>query len=386
VSNAWKKWQGIILGLTRNKAVDLKLAEEEAFRTWLAADGERQMKYGELLDDFSLLYGELEQYSVAMDLMTESIMAVELHRQLRRVQQMMGRGAPADQIRSAMDRFYKDYHPPLDEECYAAMMEAYSRQIPKAFKPAFLQEAEQDHQGDFSSFAREVYKKALLNQPDKFESFLSLYEKKPAAAQKKLDKDPLAKYLKEVMDIYRGSVIAEVSRIQRELDQNYKLYMAALREQSENVLYPDANFTMRLTYGKVNDYDPRDGVEYRHYTTLAGVMDKEREGFEDYAVPDKLRELFEANDFGPYGVDGTMPVCFTATNHTSGGNSGSPVMDADGRLIGINFDRNWEGTMSDVHYDPKLCRNISVDIRYVLFIIDKYAGAGYLLEEMDIHW
>jgi len=171
------------------------------------------------------------------------------------------------------------------------------------------------------------------------------------------------------------------------LDRNYKIYMAALLEKEQDRrLYPDANFTMRFTYGKVDRYKPKDGVEYRYYTTLSGVMDKSTEGFEDYAVPEKLKELYEAKDYGKYGVNGTMPVCFIASNHTSGGNSGSPVMDADGRLIGINFDRNWEGTMSDVHYDPSLCRNISVDIRYVLFIIDKFAGAGYLLDEMDIVW
>jgi hypothetical protein len=159
-----------------------------------------------------------------------------------------------------------------------------------------------------------------------------------------------------------------------------------LEKEEDHVLYPDANFTMRLTYGKVDGYRPEDAVEYRYYTTLSGVMEKSMEGFEDYAVPDKLRELYEARDYGRYGVNGTMPVCFLASNHTSGGNSGSPVMDADGRLIGINFDRNWEGTMSDVHYDPSLCRNISVDIRYILFIIDKFAGANYLLDEMDIVW
>jgi len=152
------------------------------------------------------------------------------------------------------------------------------------------------------------------------------------------------------------------------------------------VLYPDANFTMRLTYGKVDGYQPEDGVQYQYYTTLSGVMEKGTEGFEDYTIPDRLRDLYKAKDYGRYGANGTMPVCFIASNHTSGGNSGSPVLDADGRLIGINFDRNWEGTMSDVYYDPALCRNISVDIRYVLFLIDKFAGAGYLLEEMDIHW
>ena len=194
-------------------------------------------------------------------------------------------------------------------------------------------------------------------------------------------------YLNQFLEIYRVGIIPEYGRIQTELESTYRTYMAALLEMAEDhVLYPDANFTMRLTYGKVDGYQPEDGVQYQYYTTLSGVMEKETEGFADYAIPDRLRDLYEAKDYGRYGVNGTMPVCFLASNHTSGGNSGSPVLDADGRLIGINFDRNWEGTMSDVYYDPALCRNISVDIRYVLFLIDKFAGAGYLLEEMDIHW
>ena len=163
--------------------------------------------------------------------------------------------------------------------------------------------------------------------------------------------------------------------------------MAGLMDMDpELTKYPDANFTMRLTYGKVDGYQPVDGVQYQYATTLSGIIEKGKGEFEDYMIPDKLTKLYQEKDFGPYGIDGTMPVCFIASNHTSGGNSGSPVLDADGRLIGINFDRNWEGTMSDIHFDPSLCRNIAVDIRYVLFIIDKFAGAGYLLDEMKIVW
>jgi len=152
----------------------------------------------------------------------------------------------------------------------------------------------------------------------------------------------------------------------------------------EKLFYPDANLTMRITYGRAEGYFPRDAVEYEYYTTLKGVMEKENQEVYDYFIPDYLKKLYDTRDYGDYGVGGRMPVCLIASNHTSGGNSGSPVLNAEGQLIGINFDRNWEGTMSDYIYDPDQCRNIILDIRYALFIIDKFAGAGYLIDEMTV--
>lgn len=178
-------------------------------------------------------------------------------------------------------------------------------------------------------------------------------------------------------------VMPQMAMFYQNLDELYASWVKAQFEMQPEIRhYPDANFTMRLTYGEVQGYTPEDAVDFDYYTTLSGVIEKSKEGKHDYVIPEKLADLYYAKDFGDYGVDGTMPVCFAASNHTSGGNSGSPVIDASGRLIGINFDRNWHGTMSDEMYDPNMCRNIAVDIRYVLFIIDKYAGAGYLLDEM----
>lgn len=154
--------------------------------------------------------------------------------------------------------------------------------------------------------------------------------------------------------------------------------------QQNKKLYPDANFTMRVAYGKVEGYQPRDGVRYAHYTTLNGIMEKDVPEIYDYNVPQKLRDIYSSGDFGSYAVDGTVPVAFSASVHTTGGNSGSPAINADGQLVGLNFDRCWEGTMSDIMFDPDRCRNIMLDVRYILFIIDKFAGAGYLLDEMEI--
>jgi hypothetical protein len=276
---------------------------------------------------------------------------------------------------------------PIDREIFAAMLEAYDTHMSAPYLPAFFDDIKGKYKSDFSKFAEATYNKSVFSQPENMAKLLDKYESNPEAAIKQLDKDPILNYLAQFKDLYMVDINPEHGKLEDELKPNYKKYMAALIEKEQDkLLYPDANFTMRLTYGKVDGFKPLDGVEYQYQTTLAGIMDKGTQDFEDYAVPEKLTELYAAKDYGKYGVDGTMPVCFIASNHTSGGNSGSPVLDADGRLIGINFDRNWEGTMSDVHYDPSLCRNISVDIRYILFIVDKFAGAGYLIDEMDIVW
>ena len=387
VSNAWKKWKGIILGLERNQAVELKLEEEEEFRAWVEADGERQLKYDSILPIFENLYKEREKYETAMDMMAEAIMTIELKRQASRISRMMSQGVEPERLDRQMEGFNKNYHSPIDQEIFAAMMKAYYTEMPASFHPAFYGEVLEKYQGDFSKFAAAVYNKTVFNNEEKLAKLFETYGKDPEKAIKKLEKDPILVYLNQFTEIYRVGISPEYRRIENELSRNYTTYMSALLEkETDRTLYPDANFTMRLTYGKVDGYLPNDGVQYQHYTTLSGIMEKGTEGFEDYAIPDRLRDLYESRDYGKYGVNGTMPVCFIASNHTSGGNSGSPVLDADGRLIGINFDRNWEGTMSDVYYDPELCRNIAVDIRYVLFIIDKFAGAGYLLDEMDIAW
>ena len=175
-------------------------------------------------------------------------------------------------------------------------------------------------------------------------------------------------------------------RNERSLEQELqRKYMSAQMEmQPDRVFYPDANFTLRVTYGQVDNFFPRDGIKYKHYTTLKGIIEKDNPDIYDYRVPARLKELYKDGDYGIYGKNGEMPVCFIASNHTSGGNSGSPVINSDGHLIGVNFDRNWEGTMSDIMYDSDLCRNISIDIRYALFIIDKFAGAGHLVDEMEL--
>lgn len=188
-----------------------------------------------------------------------------------------------------------------------------------------------------------------------------------------------------MLGTYQTTVQKDLTGIQNRINNLQRTYMQAQMDVfKEKTFYPDANSTLRLTYGKVQGYTARDAVKFHFMTDLSGVMEKYVPGDYEFDVPEKLRMLYKNKDYGPYGVAGKMPVCFIATNHTTGGNSGSPALDAYGNLIGLNFDRVWEGTMSDINYDASICRNIMVDIRYVLFIIDKFAGAERLVKEMNL--
>jgi hypothetical protein len=184
---------------------------------------------------------------------------------------------------------------------------------------------------------------------------------------------------------YNKNVALKLNEIQGRINKLQRTYMRAQMEvMKEKKFYPDANSTLRLTYGNVKGFDARDGVKYDYYTYLDGVMEKYIPRDYEFDVPKKLLSLYRSKDYGQYGKNGKLPVCFIASNHTTGGNSGSPALDAYGNLVGLNFDRAWEGTMSDINYDPSVCRNIMVDIRYVLFIVDKYAEAGHLVKEMKL--
>ena len=227
-----------------------------------------------------------------------------------------------------------------------------------------------------------VYKKTIFTNQD---LLLDILNNPTKSKIKKLEKDPVYHIYKNADDLMSGKIYPEYQRLSLELKELNRKYMAALMDyQKDKTFYPDANFTLRLSYGNVKAYIPRDAVKYKYYTTITGIMEKDNPQIYDYDVPHKLKELYQARDFGQYAENGELHVCFIATNHTTGGNSGSPVVNAEGHLIGVNFDRAWEGVMSDLMFNPDQCRNISLDIRYALFIIDKYAGAGYLLNEMNI--
>jgi len=236
--------------------------------------------------------------------------------------------------------------------------------------------------GDFDKLAENIYREtSILNA----KALTTKLQQSTSDVISYIRSDNAIKLFNDILKTYQSQIQGKLNEIQANINKLQRTYMQAQMDVfKEKKFYPDANGTLRVTYGNVKGYEARDAVTYDSYTYLDGVMEKYKPGDYEFDVPEKLRALYQAKDYGPYAVNGKLPVCFIAANHTTGGNSGSPALDANGYLIGLNFDRVWEGTMSDINYDPSICRNIMVDIRYVLFIIDKFAGAKHLINEMNL--
>ncbi len=395
VSNAWKKWKGVLLGLERAKALDNKRKMEEQFREWVEIESLRKERYGSVLNDLNNLYSEMSEYMLVYEYAGEAFLATEIMDFILELNGFLIQNLSLDEkdkmeakkeFMADVDKFFKDYYKPIDLNIYASMLEAFYRDIDSKFHPDIYEKIMSGYKGDFQKFARKQFRKSNLHTKEDVYELLSYYPQKEAKLNKLLSGDPLFQTFISFSSVYNDEVNARFGFIDDEIESAYRIYVRGLREMKPaNSMYPEANFTMRVAYGDIEGYSPRDAVIYNYETTLSGVIEKYNTGISDYSVPEKLIELYENKDYGIFADEkGKMNVCFIASNHTTGGNSGSPVLNSRGELIGLNFDRNWEGTMSDIFYDKSLCRNISVDIRYVLFIIDKFAGAGYLLDEMNL--
>ena len=385
LGNGWKKWMGVTEGINHFHGVEKKQAYEKDFMEWCNASRQRYPYIG-LLNAFEKKYKELEPYRVAYTYLSNAGLNIELidfagsFGRLSRVTKETPQEDIDDMVASlknATKAFFKDYHQPIDEEVAKSMLTEYLKQ-PADFRPGFLNEIK-----DVDSYVTELFSKSMFVNEEKVNEFLDGFK---ASKVKKLQKDPAMKAYQSLIEFYRNDVNPKMAPINKAIDSLQRIYMKGqMVMEPERRFSPDANFTLRVTYGKVEGFKPQDGKTFRHFTTLEGIMEKENPDIYDYVVEPKLKELYNNKDYGRYAdKDGTMHVAFTASVHTTGGNSGSPILNADGRLLGLNFDRCWEGTMSDLVYDPNICRNISVDIRYVLFIIDKFAGAKNLIAEMDI--
>jgi hypothetical protein len=391
LANAWKKWQGEVLGLTRTNAVQKKRDFEKQFQKAVMANATFS-KYANLLADFEKLYKDIEPYALTKDYYDEiTSRNVELFSaasQANRLQRVFeDEGETGFQNRkprlvSYLEGFHKDYNPDVDRRVFASLLEMLVKKVDKQFLPDYLFSLLAQHGNDYEKLAAHLFANSWLTDAGRSTGTLSLAS---GDVLKAIRNDPACELARALETAYNEQVVGKFNQYNEQIDALQQTYMRALMEVFPNRrFYPDANSTLRCCYGKVQAYSPRDAVSFANKTYLEGVMEKYVPGDYEFDVPEKLRQLYEKKDYGQYAEGNKMPVCFIGSNHTTGGNSGSPAIDAHGNLIGLNFDRVWEGTMSDYSFDETICRNIMVDIRYVLFLIDKYAGAGHLVQEMKL--
>ena len=381
IANGWKKWQGETIGIRRLDGVGQKQDFERRFQLW-ASD---KPQYANVLPAMHTAYQAMAPIEVEWTYFSEAAMASDLMQRAAKLRNIAVRAkgdsakaAQAQAFLGGQGKYFSDFgrHAPVDRgifvETYMVMWRAGHAPYLGADEATVRKKLE------------ETFDESALTHPDKLRKMLSHYS---AKRDKKLLKDPAVALCEQAIDYaYSDDKVQTYHSAARQTDALMRKYIEGQMEMQPDVnFFPDANLTLRVAYGTVQGFRPRDGVTYQPYTTLRGIMEKENPDIYDYVVEPRLKQLFENKDYGRYAnAQGEMPVCFLTTCHTTGGNSGSPVLDGDGHLVGLNFDRCWEGTMSDLLFDPDYCRNICLDIRYCLFLIDKYAGASHLVQEMTI--
>lgn len=392
IANSWKKWKGENLGISTVDAIGQRKKLEDEFIKRVNANPAWQARYGNLLPKLNLLYNTLDPLAVSREYIQEinarNIELLQLVNTLHGYYNSYTGGGlqavekRADRLKAYLKNFYKDFRPETDQLIFADLMALYYHKVAPEHVSKFIIDQFTFAGKDFPAFAQAVYEKSILSKPD---LVIPMAETSLEKLMLSLEGDFAYQIGRNMMELAEKAVFQPAALIEEDIQLLEQKYMQALLEVfPEKRFYPDANGTIRITYGQVQGYQPAGAAKYDYMTYLDGVIDKYQPGDYEFDVPEKLRELQKNKDFGPYGQNGRMPVCFIGSNHTTGGNSGSPAIDASGNLVGLNFDRAWEGTMSDIHYDSSICRNIMVDIRYVLFLIDKFAGAGYLVDEMTL--
>jgi len=394
IANGWKKMIGESRGIRRQDGIETKREFEKTFQSWAESDPDRNKKYGGLLTEFKNIYAEYLPVDLSNLYITEAAFGIEIVRYANNFEKLIqicqGKNIKDEELKKqlaslvkATREFFKNYQADIDKRIMVTMLSEVGTSMNSEYQPEIFQVIRQKYHSNYERYAEELFYHSILADSCDVYSFLKTF--KPSKI-KMLQKDPAYILSQSIYKTYQDRLQPEMIRFNSGMDSLQRLYMEGQIQMHEDVvLYPDANSTLRVAFGKVDDLSPADGIKYNYFTTLAGVMQKEDSTVYDYAVDNRLKTLFRKKDFGRYtDRDSTIHVAFISSNHTTGGNSGSPVLNSEGQMIGINFDRNWEGTQSDLMYDPSQCRNISLDIRYCLFVIDKVCGAKRLTEEMQI--
>ena len=391
ISNAWKKWQGEVLGLTKTNAVEKRRELEASFEKIVLQKPEFNLAYMNLLKDLKQAYADIEPYIYARDYYTEIFPKIEILGFANQLNSLVnafdkngeaGYNTAKEKALAALEDLFKEYNANVDQKLFEALMEMYMADQKDQYISPLFKDMMKQSGGSYAKTATDLYSKTKFSSLASVKSLLGGNAKEVCDAIKA---DPAYQLSMDMQKTYASSAGGRLGELQAAINQLQRTYMQAQMDVfTQKAFYPDANSTLRVTYGNVKPYQPRDAVKYDFYSYMDGVMEKYKPGDYEFDLPKKLIDLYNKKDFGPYAVNGRQPVCFIAANHTTGGNSGSPALDADGNLIGLNFDRVWEGTMSDINYDPSICRNIMVDIRYVLFIVDKYAEAKNIISELKL--
>tara|TARA_B100001741_G_scaffold46346_1_gene34238 strand:- start:11946 stop:14327 length:2382 start_codon:yes stop_codon:yes gene_type:complete len=391
-SNYWKYFIGQSKGLKKMKVYDKKVEIENNFTDWVNSGGEeRYEKYGNALNMIKEAYEQNRTINIARTYLNE---AVFQGAEIMYFSYMMNRklaNIPTDEkerrkmlkeARKEAKEFYKNYNATIDEELFASMLEMYYYNVPQNQHPKVFKRIEQQLFGfkalDFDYYAKNVFSRSIFSSKEKFMAFLD----KPSTM--KLERDPAYTTMMSIYNYYLENHYTKRLSVRAKLAEGNRLFIAGLREMNpDDNYYPNANSTMRVTYGNVGDYSPGNGAHYDYYTTIEGIMEKEDPSNDEFIVPDKLKELYHLGDYGKYAdIDGNLRINFISNNDITGGNSGSPVINAWGEIVGTAFDGNWEAMSGDIAFENAIQRTISVDIRYILFIIDKFAGATHLIDEM----
>lgn len=392
VANAYKKWKGEVQGLQKSDAITKKQNQEISFMQAISKDPVKKEKFNGLFNELRKVYADYAGLSFQYDYFTECLWGVDglrfasnftnVFAELKK-KQSGKENKFAEVLKNNTPALpFKNYNKETDKKLFQAMMEMYGADVESSLMPFYLDSMVKANNYNITAVTEYIYSNSAFVDNAKAKAMFSDFEANAA----QYEKDPMYLLAKAISQHYQKTVIPQLAYYDKQISFIQKEYVQALREtMTTKKYYPDANGTMRVSFGKVAGYSGKDGVEYLHYTTLDGLVEKNKTGEEDFYVKPRLLELYAKKDYGPYAdKNGKLRTAFIASNHTTGGNSGSPVLNAKGELIGTNFDRNWEGTMSDIMYNGSFCRNITLDIHYTLWIVDKYAGAGYLLKEMKI--